>query len=370
MSGMSKSNDKVEIFISGGGPVGLTAAVELRRRGYTPRIIDPDPIVSPESRALAVNARTLELLEPSGVTDMLIAAGQKIKKMVIRRNQKIIVTIDLTKISHRFNFLLSLPQSKIEKILQDKLAEMGITLERNLSLQDFRSGPRIGLNLSDGSKAETDKLIGADGAHSLVRHKLELGFDGESDQQKFGLCDVYLEDWPFSFDTIVLTILDTHLAPFIPMSEGYGRFISTIGDSPNNLPPDAKVKKIDWETDFKISYRQASTYQKDNIFLAGDAAHIHSPVGGRGMNLGIEDACWLAWLIEQGRAAEYTNLRHPVGAQVLKFTQSFTSFAKNRGLLQDILIRGLAPLIPLLPPVQSRIFRTLTALDTPVAPWL
>lgn len=367
---MSKSNDNIEIFISGGGPVGLAAAVELRRRGFTPRIIDPDPIVSPESRALAVNSRTLELLEPSGVTDLLIAAGQKMKKLVIRRNQKIITMIDLTKIPHRFNFLLALPQSKTEEILETKLAEMGIRLERNLSLKNFKSGSSIGLELSDGSTSETDMLIGADGAHSLVRHKLGLGFDGESDQQEFGLCDVYLDDWPFAFDTIVLTILDTHLAPFIPMSEGYGRFISTIGDSPNNLPPDAKVKKIAWETDFKISYRQASSYQKDNIFLAGDAAHIHSPVGGRGMNLGIEDACWLAWLIEQGRAAEYTDLRHPVGKQVLKFTHSFTSFAKNRGLLQDILIGCLAPLVPLLPPVQSRIFRALTALNTPVAPWL
>ena len=187
---MSKSNDNIEIFISGGGPVGLAAAVELRRRGFTPRIIDPDPIVSPESRALAVNSRTLELLEPSGVTDLLIAAGQKMKKLVIRRNQKIITMIDLTKIPHRFNFLLALPQSKTEEILETKLAEMGIRLERNLSLKNFKSGSSIGLELSDGSTSETDMLIGADGAHSLVRHKLGLGFDGESDQQEFGLCDV------------------------------------------------------------------------------------------------------------------------------------------------------------------------------------
>ena len=367
---MSKSNDKAEIFIAGGGPVGLAAAIELTRRGYTPRIVDPDPNVSPESRAMAINSRTLDLLEPSGVTDLLIAAGQKMKKLVIRRNQTIITTIDLTKIPHRFNFLLVLPQSDTEKILESKLAEMGVKLERNLSLTNFKPGPRIGLELSDGKKSESNFLIGADGAHSLVRHNLGLGFEGESDQQEFGLCDVHLEDWPYGYDTIVLTILDTHLAPFIPMSEGFGRFISTIGHSLNNLPPDAKVKKVDWETDFKISYRQASTYQKDNIFLAGDAAHIHSPVGGRGMNLGIEDACWLAWLIEQGRSAEYTSLRHPVGTQVLKFTQRFTSFAKNRGVMQDILIRSLAPLIPLFPAVQSRIFRTLSALDTPAPPWL
>ena len=125
-----------------------------------------------------------------------------------------------------------------------------------------------------------------------------------------------------------------------------------------------------WQTDFKISYRQAASYQKDNIFIAGDAAHIHSPVGGRGMNLGIEDACWLAWLIEQGRAAEYTSLRHPVGSYVLRFTHRFTSFARTRGMVQDIAFGVALPVVARWPAAQRRIFSMLTAQDTPAPPWL
>jgi 2-polyprenyl-6-methoxyphenol hydroxylase-like FAD-dependent oxidoreductase len=367
---MAQQIQNKRIFIAGGGPAGLTAAIELKRRGFDPRIVDPDAAVSPESRALAVNSRTLDLLEPSGVTEMLLQAGIRVKQLVIRRNQKILAHIDLTRIPHRFNFLLVLAQSKTEEILAEKLAEMGVKLERNIALSEFTTGSNIDLTLSTGEKDQTDMLIGADGAHSTVRKTLGLSFPGETDEEVFGLADVDLDEWPFDFNTVVLTIMDHHLAPFIPMAEGFGRFISTRGDCLNSLPSDAKVKKVTWETDFKIGYRQVETYQRGNIFLAGDAAHIHSPVGGRGMNLGMEDACWLAWLIEQGRADEYSALRHPVGADVLKFTHRFTSFAKSRGHMQDILIRLGLQIFTHLPALQRNAFGMLTALDTPAPPWL
>jgi 2-polyprenyl-6-methoxyphenol hydroxylase-like FAD-dependent oxidoreductase len=367
---MSPAMTRPFAFIAGGGPVGLTAAIELARRGIEPRIVDPDPAPSPESRALAVNTRTLELMEPSGVTERLLAAGIKVKRVVIRRGTKIIAALDLSKIPHRFNFLLVLAQSDTEAILTQRLAEMGAGLERNVALTGFTPGAKVKIGLSNGLKVDADFLIGADGAHSTVRKKLGLGFQGETIPELFGLADIELAGWPFPFDTAVLTILDTHLAPFIPMREGLGRFISTRGDCLNSLPPDAKPQRVLWETDFRISYRQAEAYQKDNVFLAGDAAHIHSPVGGRGMNLGMEDACWLAWLIEQGRADEYTSLRHPVGADVLRYTYRFTNLAKSRGYLRDLVLAVGMPALAALPALQQRMFRMLTALDTPAAPWL
>ncbi len=359
-----------QILIAGGGPVGLTAAIELKRRGYDPHIIDPDSAPSLESRALAVNSRTLDLMEPSGVTEMMLAVGNRVKTVVVRRNTKIIARMDLTKIPHRFNFLLVLAQSKTEEILIQKLAEMGVRLETNTALQAFTVGKEIDCQLNSNKRVTADILIGADGAHSIVRKTLGLGFEGETDEQVFGLADVELDAWPFPTDTAVLTIMDTHLAPYLPMAEGFGRFISTRGDCLNNLPSDAKVKKVVWETDFKLSYRHVQTYQQGNVFLAGDAAHIHSPVGGRGMNLGMEDACWLAWLISQGREQEYTTLRHPVGADVLKFTHSFTSFAKSRGLLQDLFFQIGLPILSKLPQLQRNAFSMLTALNTPAPPWL
>ncbi len=358
------------IFIAGGGPVGLTAAIELKRRGFEPRIVDPDEAPSPESRALAVNSRTLDLMGPSGVTDEILAAGIRVKRVAIRRGTKVIADIDLTQIPHRFNFLLIIAQSQTEAILTKRLKAMGIELERKVGLAKFEPGLPNRLSLSDSTETTTDILIGADGSHSIVRKTLGLQFPGETQAEVFGLADVALADWPFPFDTVVVTILDTHLAPFVPMAEGFGRFISTRGDCLNNLPPDAKVKSVMWQTDFRISYRQVEAYQKGNVFLAGDAAHIHSPVGGRGMNLGMEDACWLAWLIEQGRAAEYTTLRHPVGADVLRYTYRFTQFVRARGSLQDLALRAGLPVLTNIPPLRNRLFNMLTALDTPPPPWL
>ncbi len=367
---MIKPLENRQVFIAGGGPVGLTAAIELKRRGFDLRIIDPDSGPSAESRALAVNARTLDLMEPSGVTEMLLAAGNRVRHLVIRRDTKILARIDLSKIPHRFNFLLILAQSKTEEILIQRLNEMGVKLETGIVLETFTTNGTIGCRLSNKSVVKTDILIGADGSHSTVRKALGLEFEGETDEQVFGLADVELDDWPFPTNTAVLTILDTHLAPYLPMREGFGRFISTRGDCLNNLPRDAKVKKVVWETDFKLSYRQVQNYQNGNVFLAGDAAHIHSPVGGRGMNLGMEDACWLAWLLEQGREREYTTLRHPIGKDVLKFTHAFTRFAKSRGILQDLIFEFGLPILTKLPAVQRSAFNMLTALNTPAPPWL
>jgi 2-polyprenyl-6-methoxyphenol hydroxylase-like FAD-dependent oxidoreductase len=358
------------VFVAGAGPVGLAAAVELARRGVEPRIVDPDAAPSPESRALAVNHRTLDLLEPSGVTEQLLSAGLRLKRVIIRRGSQIRAELDLATIPHRFNFLLVLAQSKTEAILEQRLAELGINVERSTGLATLRPGTPNQLTLSNATNLQSDIVIGADGSHSIVRKSIGLGFDGETAEQKFGLADVHLADWPFPFDTIVLTILDTHLAPFVPMAEGFGRFISSRGDCLNSLPPDASVKSVTWETDFTISYRQASSYQKDNVFIAGDAAHIHSPVGGRGMNLGIEDACWLAWLIDQGRTSEYTALRHPVGADTLLYTHRFTRFATARGPLQDAVLRLALPIVSHLKPARNRLFNMLTALDTPPPEWL
>ena len=359
-----------EILVVGAGPVGLAAAIEIKRRGGTPRIIDSNNAPNPNSRALAVNPRTLDLLGSSGAAEKLIAAGIKIRKLVIRRNRRIIAKLDLSIIPHKYNFLLSLAQHETETILAETLAEMGVHLERNISLVRVDMVARPSATLSNGETYMPDFIIGADGAHSIVRKSMGLNFLGETDEDQFGLADVTLENWPFDFQTVVLTVMDDHLAPFLPLAENFGRMITTRTDCLHNLPKDAVVKSVTWETDFKISYRQAESYQKQNVFIAGDAAHIHSPVGGRGMNLGIEDACWLAWLIETGRESEYTSLRHPVGTEVLKFTHAFTRLAKARGFWQDMFLQIGLPILAKLPFAQRRLFRMLSAQDTPPAPWL
>ncbi len=359
-----------DILVVGAGPVGLAAAIELKRRGATPRIIDSDGAANPNSRALAINPRTLDLLGPCGAAEKLIAAGVKIRKLVVRRDEKVIAMLDLSNMPHKYNFLLSLAQHDTEIILAETLAQLGVHVERNLSLTSLTMSAMPTATISNGETCVPDFIVGADGAHSFVRKLLGINFSGETDEYQFGLADVTLENWPFDFQTVVLTVMDNHLAPFLPLGKNFGRMITTRTDCLHNLPKDAVVKSVAWETDFKISYRQAETYQRQNVFIAGDAAHIHSPVGGRGMNLGIEDACWLAWLMDEGRETEYTTLRHPMGTDVLKFTHAFTRFAKARGLWQDLALQMGLPILAKLPFAQRRLFRRLSAQDTPPPPWL
>lgn len=359
------------IFIAGGGPAGLAAAVELHRRGFKARIVDPDPAPSPESRALAVNPRTLALLEPSGATEEMLGRGLRLNHALFRYYSTPLAKIDLGRIGHRFNFILSLPQSETETILAETLLRLGGRMERGLALQSFKANDgSLALTLSDGSQIDADMLVGADGAHSLVRKTLGLGFPGESEPQAFGLADVELDAWPFPWDHLVATLRDDHVVAFIPMREGFGRFVSSRPDTMNVLPPEAHPRRCVWQSEFRISYRHVETYQKGKVFLAGDAAHIHSPVGGRGMNLGIEDACWLAWLIATGRTQEYTALRRPVGAGVLRATAAPTSLLASKSRPARIFKRWIIPLIFGLPPVRRRLLMNLTALDTPAPPWL
>jgi 2-polyprenyl-6-methoxyphenol hydroxylase-like FAD-dependent oxidoreductase len=368
------ANSDPEILVVGAGPVGLTAALELAQRGIAAHIIDDDAAPTPESRALGVNARTLELLEPSGATERLLAHGLRMVGLVLRMGGQELARVPLSDIPHRFNFMLVLPQSDIERLLIEALADRRIPIDWRTRLQSLD-----GNTDGHGCRLERDgtyttvrpaTVIGADGAHSTVRNSLGIGFDGESFPGEWGLADVVLADWPFPFDRGVIT-LDRHsICGFIPMAEGFGRFFCNHPDVLDRLPPDARVKSVVWQSTFRISFRQVSTYQQGNAFLAGDAAHIHSPVGARGMNLGIEDACWLAWLMAEGRTDEYTRLRWPAGRTVLDFTEQQTRQIVSRGLWADVIRRWLAPAILKLPAVRRRLLARVAGLDTPPAPWL
>jgi 2-polyprenyl-6-methoxyphenol hydroxylase-like FAD-dependent oxidoreductase len=311
------------------------------------------------------------LLEPSGATEELLAAGHKITSALIRFEQQKLFVMNLSAVNHRFKFLLSLPQSRTEEILEAVFTRNGGKLERGLALQNFTASPEnISITMSDGSTATADMLIGADGAHSRVRKTLGFGFPGESVEQVFGLADVELDDWPFPPDQALATIREDHVIAYLPMGESFGRFVSTRAGTMNLLPREAKPRRVVWEAEFRINYRQVESYQQGQVFLAGDAAHIHSPVGGRGMNLGIEDACWLAWLMEQKRTSEYTSLRHPVGAKVLKLTAQPTNLIASNGFPAKILRRWVVPPILGLKWVQRKILPGMLALDTPAPPWL
>jgi 2-polyprenyl-6-methoxyphenol hydroxylase-like FAD-dependent oxidoreductase len=354
------------ILIAGAGPVGLAAALELSRRGFRPEIIDNDGEPTPESRALAINPRTLDLLAPSGVTATLLAKAHRVTGMLLVDGNDLLVQIDLAKSGHRHGFLLSYPQSETEKVLIAALAERGIDIGWHTALASLDT--RDGAIIANGEPV--DVLIGADGSHSFVRKALGIDFPGTREPQEFGLADIRFTDWPYPWDKVVALFRGDHVLAFIPMGKGYGRFISTRPDTVAMLPAGAREGDVIWQSAFRISYRQVATYQQGNVFLAGDAAHIHSPVGGRGMNLGIEDACWLAWMLAEGQADGYAAARHPVGAQVLRLTSIPTGFLASKARWRRAFLRFvLAPLLGRAF-VQRRALPGLLGLNSPPAPWL
>jgi 2-polyprenyl-6-methoxyphenol hydroxylase-like FAD-dependent oxidoreductase len=316
------SNQKSpSVLVVGAGPVGLAASLELDHRGAAVRLIEKAADRTALSKAVGINARTLTLLEASGVTERLLKAGLKIPRINLRSGGSLLTTVDFTRLPAPYNFMLSLPQSETERILEEALSARGLRVERGTELAGFAQDVGgIDVRLTAGDKAEAcrvDYLAGCDGAHSTVRKSLGLSFAGERYPETWSLADVRMT-WPHGHGEGDLFMHDNGVVLFvISLPEGRHRVIANVPDALALLPGGSRVDEILWRTEFTVSLRQVASYGTGRVYLAGDAAHIHSPAGGRGMNLGIEDACVLAERMVLGGLESYSRDRHRIGHQVV-----------------------------------------------------
>jgi 2-polyprenyl-6-methoxyphenol hydroxylase-like FAD-dependent oxidoreductase len=320
------------VLVVGAGPVGLAAALELDRRGAGVRLIEKATDRTQLSKAVGINARTLALLEPSGVTARLLEAGLKIPRINLRSGGSLLTTVDFTRLPAPYNFMLSLPQSETERILEDALSAYGLHVERETELAGFTQDAHgIDVRLTTKGAEEfyrIDYLAGCDGAHSTVRKTLGLNFAGERYPETWSLADVRMT-WPHGHGEGDLFMHDKGVVLFVvSLPEGRYRVIANAPDALALLPGGSRVDEVLWRTEFTVSLRQAASYGIGRVYLAGDAAHIHSPAGGRGMNLGIEDACVLAERMILGGLKTYSRDRHKVGHQVV--TESDLQFRMAR----------------------------------------
>lgn len=364
------------ILIAGAGPVGLAAALELSRRGFAVRIIEKGEDFTPiaQSRALGVNNRTLQLLGPSGVSDALLDVGNRVTHLsVYNERGRRSINVDFKDAGAPFPFMLVVPQGRTERLLAEALADYGVTVEWNAEAIDVNGDlekPAVDINRPGGvDTIRADLVIGADGAGSIIRRAFGFSFEGEGIPVEFGLADLELEG---DFDQSEVSVRYSRDGALgcIPIGRGVYRFVAPRPNITQSLPEGLNIKQVVWRSSFRVNFRHVGSMQKGNVFLAGDAAHVHSPAGARGMNLGIEDACWLAWLIEEGRAADYSTLRLPEVRKVIAQTKTQTRGLFAMNIFERFARDRLAAAALEIAPFKRKALTRITGLDTADPPWL
>ena len=304
-----------EVLIVGAGPTGLAAALFLAERGYKPRLVERKKKPSALSKAFGVNARTLSLLEPTGVTTHFLENGRKLEQLNIRRRDKRVATLRLDEVDHRFPFLCVQSQADSERILADAVVERGIPIERGVEAVGLSQNKDEVVVTLRGDAGEEEVragiVFGADGAKSFVRDALGLAFEGESNDELWKLYDIELQT-PLDPDQAHIFLLDDGAMFVVRHTNHIWRVLGTGADLLGSLPEGTKRGTVDWESDFAIANKVVASFSKGRVFLAGDAAHTHAGIGARGMNLGIEDAYVFALLYDQGRVHEFDRRRRPV----------------------------------------------------------
>ncbi len=371
-----------EVVVIGAGPSGLMMASELARYGVPCRILDKAKGPTKLSKALALQARTLEIFDFLGIADPFVKEGIHLKAVnPISRNKplaRILFEPDTAPIT--------LPQSRTEQLLGAHLSSLGVQIEWGVELLSFKQEQdAIELKLSSGEVIQTQWLIGCDGAHSTVRGGLDLKFKGEPFPDIFSLADVEIE-WEYPHDELVVFLEPTGVVAAFPMpgDQRYRLIYEHLSGEANEptleevqlvlsrcVGGEVQVTHPRWMGNFHISSRLTNHYKRGPIFLVGDAAHIHSPVGGQGMNTGLQDAFNLAWklaFVIQGREGKelletYESERQRVGERLLKATEIATSVATLKNRLALILRGWVAPWLLNRKWVQKKLTRAISQLD-------
>jgi 2-polyprenyl-6-methoxyphenol hydroxylase-like FAD-dependent oxidoreductase len=380
-----------QVLVVGAGPVGLTMAAELARYGVSVRIVEKAAQRTDKSKALVLWSRTLELLARAACSETFVAEGQKVVAANIVAGNKLIGHVSISTVESPYPYALMLPQSDTERLLEEHLGRQGVSVERRVEVTSFapcENGVSSVLRHPDGreEKLETEWLIGCDGAHSTVRHGLGLSFLGETLQSNWVLADIHVKGFPFPESEIATYWHEDGVLVFFPISPGRFRVIADIDLAAGVQPADPTLEQIQaimdrrgpggmaasnpiWLAAFRINERKVGDYRSGRVFVAGDAAHVHSPAGGQGMNTGMQDAFNLAWklaLVCRGVCPDgklldsYSIERSAVGAQVLAAAGHLTAVATMRNHTAQTARNLIGRLMLGLAPVRNAIVRNMT----------
>jgi 2-polyprenyl-6-methoxyphenol hydroxylase-like FAD-dependent oxidoreductase len=371
---MKHTGVDLPVVVVGAGPTGLTAAVELSRMGIDVRIVDKAPKLSTTSRALGVQARTIELLRPRGIGDEMLALGNRAYGTALYANGRRLAAIEFGCMASEYAFILMLAQSETERLLVGQLAAQGIKVERNVaftSLVEHSDSVAVTLTGSDGitEEIEASYVIAADGSHSPVRKALGLPFLGRSLPQNYVLGDLNLSGDVCEDQLSIFLAPNGFLAVF-PMGRGRFRFMATdpdglTGDSDEPSLQDiqilydravhvpAQLCDLYWSSRFRINSRHMDRLRQGRVFFGGDSAHVHSPAGGQGMNAGIQDMVNLSWklaMVLRGAAKPelldtYESDRLPVIKALVAMTERATTVFNSTNPIAHAALTRLAPFV-------------------------
>ena len=380
-------NVETDVLIVGAGPVGLFLANECARRGMRHRLVEERARQSEHSKALAIFPRTLEIFDMAGIAAPFLEAANRVTSVAVRTRERTLARMQFAPKQTPYAFVAMVPQDVTEKLLASELRHRGGTVEyetRFLSAE--RDGESIRATLDrkgEPIEIRASFVVGCDGAHSAVRHLLNIPFEGAAYKDTFVLADVETND---AFPASELELCPSEFGPvaIFPMSATRRRIVASIdkveGETPSlplvrrilaeRAPAGIEARSLGWSSYFRIHHRHVARLRVGRFFIAGDAAHIHSPFGGQGMNTGLHDVWNLAWKLDlflSGRGNDalldsYGAERLPVIAQVIEITHLLTRVLGTPNRFAQALRDAVIPMVSRLAPFQHAFVQRLSEL--------
>lgn len=383
---MANGHVDTDVLIVGAGPVGLFLANECARRGLRWRIIEKRAAQSEHSKALAIFPRTMEIFDMAGLAAPFLEAANRVTAISVVTPERTLAHMPFAPKNSTYPFVAMVPQDVTEHLLVQALRGRGGSVEYQTSfVSGVQHADSVSVTLDRNGDSETLSarfVVGCDGAHSAVRQSLDLSFEGGEYKEHFMLADI---------ETNALPANEMQLCPnsqgplaIFPMSATRRRIVAMIekpeGDAPSldlvrrmlaeRAPAGIEARHLHWTGYFYIHHRRASQLRKGRMFVAGDAAHIHSPFGGQGMNTGLQDVWNLAWKLDlflRGHGDEalldsYTAERVPVIKGVIDTTDFLTRAMGTPSRLAEALRDAVIPLVSRLAPFQHAMVQRLSEL--------
>jgi 2-polyprenyl-6-methoxyphenol hydroxylase-like FAD-dependent oxidoreductase len=376
-----------DVLIVGAGPVGLFLANECARRCLRFRIIEEHSTQSEHSKALAIFPRTLEIFDMAGVVPPFLEAANRVTSVAVMTHERALARMQFAPEESPYSFVAMVPQDVTEKLLLEELRRKGGDVEyetKFISAEQHKDGVSVTLDhKGEPITLRASFVVGCDGAHSEVRRQLNLPFEGAEYKGSFLLADI---DTNETFPADEMQLCPSELGPvaIFPMSATRRRVVATIenteGDAPSldlvrkvlaqRAPKGIEALGLNWSSYFRIHHRQVAQLRQARIFIAGDAAHVHSPFGGQGMNTGLHDIWNLIWKIDlflHGRGNEqlldsYGAERLPVIKNVIETTDLLTKALGTPNRFAQALRNTVIPMVSRLAPFQHAFVRRLSEL--------